>query len=95
MKEVSITAGQISDLKHAIGYKSAKIVAGRYYAWRNFFGVSKECPEWEDLISRGLATKNTVFKEVVYHVSDDGLKYLSEILDIEIVTEDPDENKES
>lgn len=87
MKNVSITAGQISDLKHAIGYKSERIKDGKYYAWRNFFGVSKEVPEWDDLVLRGLATKRKQFNETVYHVSDEGFKLLSEVLDVEVLPE--------
>lgn len=87
MKNISITARQISDLKHAIGYKPDKIKDGKYYAWRNFFGLSKECEQWEDLINRGLATKNIVLGEIVYHVSDEGFKLLSEVLDVEVLPE--------
>ena len=81
----SITTSQISDMKHAIGYRSDRVIEGTYYAFRNFFGVSKEAPEWEDLVLRGLATKRMQFEEVVYHVSDEGLKLLSEVLNVEII----------
>lgn len=89
----TITVEQFSDLKHAIGYKRDKIKDGKYYAWRNFFGVSNESEQWEDLVNRGFATKNTVFGEIVYHVSDEGFQFLSDILDIEIVTEEPEQEE--
>lgn len=94
MKNSSITAAQISDLKHAIGYKRERIKDGKYYAWRNFFGVSKEDPQWEDLVLRGLATKRKQFDETVYHVSGEGFKLLSEILDMEVLPQEEEQQEE-
>lgn len=75
-------------MKHAVGFRSDKVKDGKYYAWRNFFGISREALGWEDLVMRGLATKRMQFDEVVYHVSSEGLKFLSEVLEVEIVPEE-------
>ena len=80
-----ITKSQVNNMKQAIGYKAERVTDGKFLASRNFFGVSEELPEWEDLVLCGLATKRQQFNETVYHVSQKGLDFLAALLDIEIV----------
>ena len=82
---MKLTEKQISDMKHAIGYDSRKIdSSGTYNAYRNFFGVSKESPSWEELVIAGYATKRKVLNDVVYHITDKAISYLERILSIKI-----------
>lgn len=84
----SISVSQIDDMKHAVGYRADRVKDGKYCAFRNFFAVNKEQPEWEELVIRGLATKRKQFNETVYHVSDEGFKLLSTVLDVQILSEE-------
>lgn len=84
----SVSMSQIDDMKHAVGYRADRVKDGKYYAFRNFFAVNKEQPEWEDLVIRGLATKRKQFNETVYHVTGEGFKLLSSVLEVQVLPEE-------
>lgn len=87
--DISLTIEQIENLKHTIGFKIDKVENGVYYAYRNFFGVGKNIPSWDDLVVKEIAGRTTKFDEVVYYVTDKGFELLSEILGVEITREEP------
>jgi hypothetical protein len=70
------TDHQVEMMIHAIGAdnKSPRAYNGRqiYHAYRNYYDAGgNEVQEWEDLVQKRYATKNTFF-----HVSPDGLTLL-------------------
>lgn len=87
--EINITTEQLDNLKHTIGFKIGNVENGVYYAYRNFFGVGKNIASWDELVTKGLAAQTKKFDEVVYYVTDEGFKLLSEILDVEITRDEP------
>ena len=92
MKEVKLSIGQITKMKHAIGLNYSRPNSkGKYNAYRNYYDAGDEPnQEWEDLVSLNLATKrnSTISQSIIYHVSKEGLLYLSELLGISIIYED-------
>lgn len=74
-----ITDEQLDDMLHALG-KSHTPKRSKM-GWRNFYTTDKGgSASWDDLVSKGLATRNDANVErsnqVVYRVSNQGLKLL-------------------
>lgn len=59
----------IQKMKHALGN-----------GVRNFYGVRKPDPEWEELVEAGYASKGKVFDETVYRVTNQGKAALKRVL---------------
>ena len=68
---MELTEKSILKMKHALGRNGS----------RNFYGVRKPDPMWEELVVAGYATKNEVFGETVYHVTEQGKAALNRILE--------------
>lgn len=83
-----VTKNWIELMKHAIGLRPGKVENGKYVVSRNFYAAIIELPDWENMVQAGIAEKTKKFGEIVYHVSDKGYKFLSDILGIQIL---PDE----
>lgn len=62
---MELTEKHIQKMKHALGNGS-----------RNFYGVRKPDPAWEELVDAKYATRNEVFGETVYHVTKLGKEVL-------------------
>ena len=89
---MEITKQQLSDMKHAIGYKENAVINNEYRCFRNFFGVSGGSVSWEELVAQGHAEKTpSRFDEgeVVYRLTTAGMNYLQDTLGVTIL---PDEN---
>lgn len=74
-----ITDEQLDDMLHALG-KSHTPKRSKM-GWRNYYtSDAKGSESWDDLVSKGLATRNDAnagrSNQVVYRVSEQGLKLL-------------------
>lgn len=78
MNNIKLSFGQIEKMKHAIGLGYENIKKNRYCTYRNRYIVSKPDNDWEELVSIGYATKREfeIEKQIVYYVSELGMKYL-------------------
>jgi hypothetical protein len=85
--DVKVTIEQIRVMKHAIGYEPRKVKRGKYIAWRNYFACYNEQPDWEELVSMRLAIKQKHERQYCYHVSDEGIGFLSGVLGVNIIEE--------
>ena len=94
MRELAVTLNQINEMKHCIGYEKGRVKGTKnrkYTAWRNYFTTSGYDFNWDNLVEQDLAERRD-FKgggenAKMYFVSLKGMKFLSDILDVEI-TED-------
>lgn len=66
---MELTEKHIQKMKHALGNGS-----------RNFYGVRKPDPAWEELVDAKYATRNEVLGETVYHVTKLGKEVLRRII---------------
>lgn len=79
---------------HAIGldHKRPYLRQGRYFyrAYRNYYTAPSKVYGWEKLVSEGLASTSPGRRKdsVWYSVTDAGLSWLGEILDVEIIYEE-------
>ncbi len=89
-----VTKYWIDLMKHAIGYRPEKVKSGRYVAYRNYFATNAELPDWENMVQAGLAVKVHQSREIVYHLSDKGFEFLSDILGIQILTTEEESEDE-
>ena len=89
-KYETITVKQLDNMKHALGLDQtkAKPKRGKYTAYRNYFCTYGKNDEWESLVECGLATFHVGDPSVYYHVSEEGLQFMSEILGFKIVEGD-------
>ena len=85
MNETEISLYQIKVMKHAIGFSRDKVKRGKYIAWRNYFCSYEPSEPWERLVSLGLAEKSIRERAIYYFVTDEGLKMLSSVLEIQII----------
>ncbi len=82
----NVTYKQIDDMKHTIGFDNSKVRGTkyrRYEPYRNFFYAGPaDIPDLDKLVELGLMTKS---KDSVYHVNDDGKKFLQRVTGVEIL----------
>jgi hypothetical protein len=96
MKEYTVTSVQIDDMKHCIGIDCGNITGTKhrkYSAYRNYFTTSGDDADWDKLVEQGLAVKRDFphgcgDNPKAYSVSDEGKKFLGEIMQIEITEDD-------
>lgn len=86
---VKLSMEEIKLMQHAIGLTnpSRRIKNGCYNAYRNYYVASAKSTNWDDLVAIGLATKHKdIFCEmnVIYRLTEKGIKTLSEIMNIKI-----------
>ena len=87
---MDLNTDQIKKMKQAICYERTKVRKGIYNAWRNSYvsGIHMD-PDWEDLVRKKLAFAWMVGESrsarYWYSLTDEGIKTLSEILDIDII----------
>ncbi|WP_018306313.1 hypothetical protein [Desulfitobacterium hafniense] len=87
--DLTITAEQMDNMKHCIGFDPKRVKRGKYEAYRNRFITSGDDLEWDDLVSRGLAEKKP-FKfgcgenPQLYYLSEEGVKFLGDLLGVKI-----------
>lgn len=90
--DIELTKEQITYMMNAIGYHKGKEGENLFYVYqRNFFAVNKENHLWEDLESKGLASKSNSTintKETVYSLTKRGIKLLSKHCGIQLFNED-------
>ena len=81
-----VTFKQIDDMKHTIGFDDMKVKGTkhrRYEPYRNYFDAGKcDVEDMEKLVEIGLMTKSW---EHLYHVNDDGKKFLQLVTGVEIL----------
>lgn len=85
--EVKLTASQIKKMQHALGMDSKKPKRGKYEAYRNYYNSSIDNPELEELVQIGYMIKRSGSAHlpgVWYHVSDNGIKYLEDLMNLKI-----------
>lgn len=90
LTDMELTPRQIKMMKHAIGLdiSNGKIQKNNnvYEAYRNYYSASKPIPEWQRLVGNKLATATSDSDgDIVYRLTDDGAKVLSEIFEITII----------
>lgn len=88
MKGVQLTIKQIENMKHAIGFDLTKIKRGKYSAYRNYFTTSGLDKSWDDLVNKGYAQVGNFGKGKWYSVSQDGIKALETIYEVNITEVD-------
>ena len=78
MDDIKLSLQQIEKMRHAIGLGYENTKKSRDCAYRNRYIVSKPDNDWEELVSIGYATKREfeIEKQIVYYVSELGMKYL-------------------
>ena len=82
LEDIKLSLRQIEKMEHAIGFSREKIKRNRYEAYRNRFVVNNSDKDWEELVSIGYAEKREfeIEKQIVYYVSELGIKYLGVLL---------------
>lgn len=88
MSQISVTSEQIKLMKHSIGFEPSKVKRMKYEAYRNYFCAGQEMSEFEDLISKELAVKDTRQGKIYYFVTEKGIDFLTEITGIKITERD-------
>lgn len=83
---ITLSMEQLDDMRHAIGYEPTDLRKGQrgYTAQRNYFTCPHANGDWEDLVSRGLASASTFGTGVCYRLTDDGFAVLSYVHRVEI-----------
>lgn len=77
---------QIKLIEHTIGLTEDRIKRKKYEYYRNYFCAGKnEMLEFEDLISKKLATKNIRHEQVYYYITEEGIQIIADINKITIV----------
>ena len=89
MDDVKLSLRQIEKMKHAIGFERGKVKRNRYEFYRNRYIVNHPDDDWEELVFIGYANRRLldIEKQIVYYVSELGMKYLGVLLGC-IITED-------
>ena len=81
-----VTFKQIDDMKHTIGFDDMKVKGTkyrRYEPYRNYFDAGEcDVEDMEKLVEIGLMTKS---REHLYHINDDGKKFLQLVTGVEIL----------
>jgi len=76
---------QINDMKHCIGYEQRHVKRGKYKAYRNYYNTGEErCKNWDELVVLEYANYWTKHNQHFYYLTEKGIKFLSEILDVKI-----------
>lgn len=86
------TLEQINSMKHCIGFNKSKITGTKYRkmkAYRNHYVTDNNNESLDDLVEQGVMTKRNYQLGVgddsqVYHVTEEGFKFLSDLTGIEI-----------
>lgn len=78
MSKEKLSIRQIQMMQHAIGFEQRRIKKNKYMPYRNRYVVNQPEEEWEELVSIGYATRRDfqIEKQVLYLVSELGMKYL-------------------
>ncbi|AFL99499.1 hypothetical protein Desde_1067 [Desulfitobacterium dehalogenans ATCC 51507] len=90
---LNVTATQIDDMKHCIGFAIQRVKRGKYKAYRNRYIASDDNRGWDDLVSKGLARKQS-FKNgsgenpQLYYLSEEGFRFLGGLLEVKITEMD-------
>lgn len=90
-KDIKLTQEQIRKMKHAIGFKEYQVNNGKYNAYRNYYACEEDNADWNEIVDHGLARKRAdpfCKTDAVFHLTKDGLAYLSELIGVEITEED-------
>lgn len=92
------TLEQLKLMKHTIGYQTDRVKGRKnriYIAFRNYFVTSEGCSDYEsliELVELELMTKRAHpyndDDSFVFHVTQKGIEYLSEVLDVKITEMD-------
>lgn len=91
-QDLNISARQLKEMQHAIGFNKIKVKNNKYLAWRNYFITSDHDESWDELVIQGLAIKRD-FKlgggpnSQCYSVSKEGFKFLENKLNIKIIAD--------
>ncbi len=90
MDDIKLSLRQIEKMEHAIGFSRDKIKKNKYKAYRNWYIVNQPDKDWEELAFIGYANKRLldIEKQIVYHVSELGMKYLGILLGCIIMEEE-------
>lgn len=88
MDDVKLSLRQIEKMEHAIWFERGKIKRNRYKVYRNWYIVNHPDDDWEELVFIGYANRRLldIEKQIVYYVSELGMKYLGVLLGC-IITE--------
>lgn len=88
MDDVKLSLRQIEKMEHAIGFERGKVKRNRYEFYRNWYIVNHPDDDWEELVFIGYADRRLldIEKQIVYYVSELGMKYLGVLLGC-IITE--------
>lgn len=89
MDDVKLSLRQIEKMEYAIGFERGKVKRNRYEFYRNRYIVNHPDDDWEELVSIGYANRRLfdIEKQIVYYVSELGMKYLGVLLGC-IITEE-------
>ncbi|HHY27202.1 MAG TPA: hypothetical protein GX523_10765 [Desulfitobacterium dehalogenans] len=91
--DLTITAEQTDDMKHCIGFDAQRVKRGKYKAYRNRYITSDDNRGWDDLVSKGLAKKQSFENGIgenpqLYFLSKEGFRFLGGILGVKITEMD-------
>ena len=84
MDKITLSISQIDKMKHAIGYERRKVKRGVYEAYRNYYSVTGENSDWEQLYDLGMAFICPQEKMTFYGLTEAGFDTLEKILDVKI-----------
>lgn len=84
----NVTFKQIEYMKHAIGFKDGKVkgrIHRQFEPVRNYYNAGKsDIPRIKALVKLGLMTE---YRPNFFEVTEDGRKFLSMVLNVEILPE--------
>lgn len=84
--EIKLSVSQIKKMQHAIGLDNPSQSKTKQVAYRNYYAAGDD-PEWNEVVEKGLAVKRAdpfCKGDYIYHLTAQGIEYLSSILGKEI-----------
>lgn len=86
-EKILVTAEQISNLRHMIGFDWNRVRRGCYTAFRNCYAAHDLLPDMEQLCKLEICRRTEIDERryVYYGITDKGAKLLGDLLGVEIV----------
>lgn len=90
MSKPVLSTAQIDVMKHCIGFRGDLVKRRKYEAYRNHFTTPNSNSSWDGIVKAGLAETRSFPQgsgdnPQIYRLNKQGLKYLSDLLEVEIV----------
>lgn len=93
MNNYKVSMSQINKMKHCIGFTNDKVKGRKYRKYeyyRNYYTTDDINEELNDLVTQGLMNRKEYKmgcgnNPTLYYMTDEGITFLSDITDVEII----------